>query len=73
LGAISARLPPALDGRRLVLLGIDATTTRPGLIVRCALDTRDYPKGVKLSDDEMDALNIAGDAFRPEWDDTISP
>ena len=55
-----------LVSRETVVELIAATTTRTGLIVRCALDTRDYPKGIKVSNQEMDALNISGDAFHPE-------
>jgi hypothetical protein len=63
---------PLVDHETVVEL-IASTTTRTGLIVRCELDTRDYPKGIKVSDEEMDALNITGDAFHPEWNYTISP
>ena len=52
---------------------IAATTTNKGLTVRCELDTRSYPKGIKVSDAEMTALNIKGDIFHPEWNYTISP
>jgi hypothetical protein len=62
-----------LVSRETVVELIAATTTRTGLIVRCALDTRDYPKGIRVSNQEMDALNISGDAFHPEWNYTISP
>jgi hypothetical protein len=62
-----------LVSRETVVELIASTTTRTGLIVRCKLDTRDYPKGIKVSDEEMDALNIEGDAFHPEWNYTISP
>jgi hypothetical protein len=62
-----------LVSRETVVELIASTTTRTGLIVRCELDTRDYPKGIKVSDEEMDALNIDGDAFHPEWNYTISP
>jgi hypothetical protein len=62
-----------LVSRETVVELIASTTTRTGLIVRCELDTRDYPKGIKVSDEEMDALNIEGDAFHPEWNYTISP
>jgi hypothetical protein len=41
--------------------------------VRCELDTRTYPKGIKVSDAEMAGLNIEGDTFHPEWNYTISP
>jgi hypothetical protein len=62
-----------LVNRETVVELIASTTTTTGLIVRCELDTRDYPKGIKVSDEEMDALNITGDAFHPEWNHTISP
>ncbi len=52
---------------------IGATTTKAGLTVECALDTRTYQKGIKVSDAEMAALNIAGDDFHPEWNYTIKP
>ena len=52
---------------------IASTTTKTGLRVRCELDTRTYPKGIKVSDAEMATLNITGDAFHPEWNYTISP
>jgi hypothetical protein len=62
-----------LISREAVVELIAATTTRTGLTVRCELDTRDYPKGIKVSDAEMATLNIAGDPFHPEWNYTISP
>jgi len=30
---------------------IGATTTKTGLAVRCELDTRIYPKGIRVSDE----------------------
>jgi hypothetical protein len=50
-----------------------ATTTKAGLKVECVLDERTYEKGIKVSDAEMRALNITGDAFHPEWNYTIKP
>ena len=52
---------------------IGATTTKTGLKVECALDTRGYQKGVKVSDAEMASLDITGDPFHPEWNYTIKP
>ena len=62
-----------LISRETVVELIASTTTRAGLTVRCELDTRDYPKGIKVSDAEMATLNIKGDTFHPEWNYTISP
>jgi DDE family transposase len=62
-----------LISREAVVELIASTTTKTGLTVRCELDTRAYPKGIKVSDAEMANLNIKGDAFHPEWNYTISP
>jgi hypothetical protein len=62
-----------LTSRLAVVELIASTTTKTGLIVRCELDSRIYPKGIKVSDDEMASINIKGDAFHPEWNYTISP
>jgi hypothetical protein len=62
-----------LISRETVIELIASTTTKAGLTVRCELDTRDYPKGIKVSDAEMMTLNIEGDTFHPEWNYTISP
>ena len=63
---------PLLDRMTVVEL-IAATTTVNGLRVACALDTRTYEKGKKVSDAEMCALDIEGDLFHPEWNYTIKP
>jgi hypothetical protein len=62
-----------LTSREAVVELIASTTTKTGLTVRYELDTRTYPKGIKVSDAEMATLNIKGDTFHPEWNYTISP
>jgi hypothetical protein len=62
-----------LTDRMAVVELIGATTTKTGLKVDCALDSRTYEKGIKVSDAEMEALNIKGDDFHPEWNYTIRP
>jgi hypothetical protein len=63
---------PLIDRLAVVEL-IAATTTKTGLKVECALDTRTYKKGIKVSKAEMAHLNITGDAFHPQWNYTITP
>jgi hypothetical protein len=63
---------PLTDRLAIVEL-IGATATKTGLKVECALDTRTYEKGIKISDAEMEMLNIEGDEFHPEWNYTIKP
>ena len=62
-----------LTSRLAVVELIAATTTATGLKVACELDSSNYPKGLKVSDAEMDAIAITGDDFHPEWNYTISP
>ena len=59
--------------RETVVELIGSTTTRTGLTVQCELDSSSYPKGIKVSNAEMETLNIMGDIFHPEWNYTISP
>ena len=58
---------------RVIVDLISATTTDTGLTVRCELDSADYPKGIVVSDREMDDLNISRDAFHGEWNYTMQP
>ena len=58
---------------RLWKIELQKLADETGLTVRCELDENTYAKGVKVSDAEMAALNISGDAFHPEWNYTIAP
>ncbi len=49
------------------------TTTKTGLTIRCELDPNLYPKGIKVSDEELATLNIRRDKFHPEWNYVIAP
>ena len=52
---------------------ICSTKTRTGLNVQAILDENMYPRGVKISDDEMKMINLDRDQFHGEWNYTISP
>ena len=58
---------------RVIVDLIAATTTKTGLTVKCELDSAHYPKGVAVSRQQMDTLNITRDAFHGEWNYTIHP
>ena len=47
-----------LVSHQVIVQLIGATTTQTGLTVRCELDANTYPKGIKVTDAEMAALNI---------------
>ncbi len=52
---------------------IAATTTSAGLRVRAEIDKGKYPKGVKVSDEEMARLRIERHAFHGDWNYTLRP
>jgi hypothetical protein len=62
-----------LTSRLTVIELIANTTTDTGLKIQCELDPNAYPKGIKISDQEMATLNITRDEFHPEWNYSIAP
>jgi len=52
---------------------IAATTTTKGLTVRSRLDERIYPKGRRVSDRQLEMVNLEPGAFHGEWNYTIFP
>jgi hypothetical protein len=52
---------------------IGATTTEAGLRVRAEVDHGLYPKGVTITDEQMETLNLERHAFHGEWNYTIRP
>lgn len=52
---------------------IAATTTRKGLKVKAELDDGLYPKGIKISDEELEAVRIFREDFHGEWNYSILP
>jgi hypothetical protein len=52
---------------------IAATTTRTGLEVYARLDDGSYPDKIRVPDQEIQAVNLHGDQFHPEWNYTIKP
>ncbi len=52
---------------------IAATTTAAGLEVKCELDDSTHEKGRRVTDDEMETIDIRRHRFDPDWNYTISP
>jgi hypothetical protein len=69
---INWRGKPLLSYRTIVQL-IAATTTDTGLKVRAVLDENKYPKGVKVSDAQLAAVNLSKHSFHGDWNYTILP
>jgi len=62
-----------LRSYRTIVQLIAATTTDTGLKVRAELDERKYPKGLKVTDAQLAAVNISRHSFHGDWNYTISP
>ncbi len=63
---------PLITVQAIVQL-IANTTTTSGLKIMSALDERTYEKGVKVTDEEMKAINLTQCDFHGEWNYSISP
>ncbi len=50
---------------------ISNTTTNAGLKIQAALDSKEYPTGIKVSDLEMADINLEKNSFHGEWNYTI--
>lgn len=62
-----------LVSHEVVVNLIGATTTRTGLRVQSQLDTNRYPTGLKVSDDELEAIYLRRDPFHGEWNYSLLP
>ena len=62
-----------LESLEVIVSLISSTTTDTGLKVRCEVDASDYPKGIKVTDEELESVNLLGDDFHPNWNYTIFP
>ena len=57
-----------------IMLGyIRHTTTQTGLKVKAFLLDREYATGIKVSDEEMAALNLIRRSVCPQWNYVIKP
>ena len=52
---------------------ISHTTTEEGLTVMAVKDTNSYPTGLKVSNEDMAALNLTSHPFHGDWNYTIQP
>jgi len=62
-----------LESLSTIINLIANTTTQTGLQIEADLDHNEYEKGIKVSDDEMETLNIDRDDFHGEWNYKIMP
>ena len=65
-------------GRPLISLAlivnlIGSTKIGSGKKVECVIDSHRYERGIEISDEEFEAINIKQHAFHGEWNYTIMP
>lgn len=63
---------PLVSHQTIVNL-IASTSTRTGLIVKAALDTKHYETAIKVSDEELGRIRLKPHPFHGDWNYTISP
>ena len=64
-----------LTSHEVIVDLIGATTTRTGLTVRAETNTNSYPRGIKITDQEMDAIRpqLKPHTFHGDWNYTLQP
>ncbi len=70
--SINWRAKP-LTSLEVVVELISHTTTEEGLTVTALKDSKTYPTGTKVTDEELAALHLLRDTFHGEWNSTILP
>jgi hypothetical protein len=57
-----------------VLLNLIANTrTKSGLMVKAEFDPGNYPKDIKISDEELDSLHLVRHSFHEDWNYSLHP
>jgi hypothetical protein len=62
-----------LISHEVVINLIGSTKTKNGFNISCTLDVNKYEKGIKISDKQMEEINIIRDDFCGNWNYTIKP
>jgi len=62
-----------LESHEVIVNLIANTTTATGLKVQCQLDTSPYPTGVRVSDADLQAVQLEASVFHGEWNYVIRP
>jgi hypothetical protein len=70
--SLNWRGEPLINYETIINL-IGGTKTRTGLKVKAVLDTNDYETGIKVSDEELEEVQLRRHKLHPAWNYTISP
>jgi hypothetical protein len=62
-----------LVSHEVIINLIANTTTKSGLKIKAGMDTNNYPTGLKVSEEEFEALNLYGKKFHGDWNYFLIP
>lgn len=62
-----------LESLETIVELIGSTTTETGLSVQCVTDLNEYERGIKVSDEELEAIQLLTFEFHGEWNYIIVP
>jgi hypothetical protein len=62
-----------LTSHEVIVNLIGNTTTKNGLTITAEMDTKVYPKGIKVTDEELEKVNLTRATFHGEWNYTVAP
>ncbi|MCQ2071486.1 MAG: ISAzo13 family transposase, partial [archaeon] len=62
-----------LEDYETVVNLIGSTTNSKGLKIKCLLDKWDYERGIVVTDEEFEKINLVPDEWRGDWNYTIGP
>lgn len=62
-----------LETLQVIISLIESTTTKTGLVVKAQLDTTKYERGIKVTNQEMNSINIERNDWRGDWNYIIRP
>ena len=62
-----------LTSHEVIINLISSTTNKSGLKIHAELDTNEYLKGIKITDKELDEINVHYHEVNKKWNYTISP
>lgn len=60
-----------LESHEVIINLIGSTTTKKGLEIKCDIDKNKYEKGIKITDQQMQLINIITDEVLGNWNYTI--
>jgi len=70
--SLNWRGEPLINYETIINL-IGGTKTRTGLKVKAVLDTNEYETGIKVSDEQLEEIQLRRHKVHPAWNYTISP